>query len=187
MSRHLSDAALADALDGRADTVARGHLAGCEGCALRLAEAEAGLALARRDEVPEPSPLYWEALRRNVGRRIEAEPRRRLAVGWLVPFAGAAAVALVVVSTGRLPRPAVGPTASPAVAADSAVLEAWSPLPAPEADEDLVVLEGLSVTANGLPAWDEGKGVDAYLAGLTDDESAALVDALARRDGKERL
>lgn len=187
MSRHLSDAALADALDGRADAVARAHLAGCEACARRLADAEAGLALARRDEVPEPSPLYWEALRRNVGRRIESEPRRRLGVRWLVPLAGAAALGLVVLATGHLPRLAVPPAAPTAVVSDSAVLEAWSPLPPPEADEDLVVLEGLSATENGLPAWDEGFGVGAYLAGLTDDESAALVDALARPDGKERL
>ena len=73
MSHHLTDETLADALLGTAGGDALEHLRSCGACAGRLAEAEAGLALARRDEVPEPSPLYWEALRRNVSRRIDAD------------------------------------------------------------------------------------------------------------------
>jgi hypothetical protein len=82
-----------------------------------------------------------------------------------------------VVAIGRLPVsrfvPAAGPTAA-------AALPAWSPLPPLEEDEAVPLLEGVLVVA-GASGWDEGKGVDAYVAGLTDDESSSLARALAAR------
>ena len=172
MSHHLTDEALADALLGAADGDALDHLRSCAACAGRLAEAEAGLALARRDEVPEPSPLYWEALRRNVSRRIDAEPPRRPWVAWLAPLAAAAALVAVVLV--RVPARSPGPDASPAAVA---ALPSWSALPPLDEDEAMPLLEGLvATTGSGL---DEGSGPEAYVAGLSEDEQAALAAALA--------
>jgi hypothetical protein len=172
---HLSDENLADALFGAAEDRALAHLRECRECAERLAEAEAGLAAARRDVVPEPSPLYWQALRRNVGRRVSEEPRPH-PVAWLVPIAAAAALAAVV-AIGRLPVSGVEPAAGPSAAT---VLPSWSPLPPLEEDEAVPLLESVLLVA-GASGWDEGKGVDAYVAGLTEDESSSLARALAAR------
>jgi hypothetical protein len=173
---HLSDETLTDALLGPADPRALAHLRQCETCAKRLADAEAGLAAARRDVVPEPPPLYWEALRRNVARRVE-EPRPPSRIGWLVPLAAAAILSAVVIARTPLRSPA--PVASPSVAV---ALPAWSALPPLEVedDESALLLEGALVSA-GASQWDEGGGADAYLADLTDDESSALAEALAGR------
>jgi hypothetical protein len=181
MSPHLTDEAFADVLFGHAGQPVREHLRGCPSCAARLAEAEEGLVLARHDEVPEPSPLYWEAFRRNVGRRIEGEPRRVSRLAWLVPIAAAAGIAAVVLVRGPV-RP-VSPLSSPSAAV---ALPAWSALPPLEDDEAVPVLEGV-VASVGPAEWDEGRGVDAYVAGLSEDESRALADALARQAGKEDL
>jgi hypothetical protein len=174
--RHLSDETLVDALDGRADGSSREHLAQCETCAQKLAEAEAGLALAHRSEVPEPSPLYWSALRHNVGRRIAEEPRSASRLGWFVPVAAAAA--LLAVAMGRSPAPAPPPAVSPR---GVAALPAWSALPPIDEDEAVPLLQG--VLASVGSGWDEGRGADAYLASLSEADSSALVETLAARPG----
>jgi hypothetical protein len=177
MSLHLSDERLADALLlGTVDDAARAHLQACPACSGRLAEAEAGLALARRDDVPEPSPLYWEALRRNVGRRVADEPRRLSWTAWLAPVAAAAGIAVLVIARGPIGAPV--PVASPTAAA---VLPSWSALPPLDEDEALPVLEGVVAVAG--TGWDEGKGPDEYVAGLSEDEQAAVAAALARPAG----
>jgi len=133
-------------------------------------EARAALDLARGAEVPEPSPLYWEAMRRSVGRRIAEEPRRPPRWAWLGPLAAAAAVlAVVALTTGRTHAP----SGSPAPA-----LPAWSALPPAEDDPSLEVLEGLEVADGGLAELDTGRGVGAFLAGLSDDDYRALADSL---------
>jgi len=177
MSLHLSDERLADALlSGTVDDAALAHLRACSTCAGRLAEAEAGLALARRDDVPEPSPLYWEALRRNVGRRVADEPRRASWIAWLAPVAAAAGVAALAIAHRPIGAPV--PLASPTAAA---ALPSWSALPPLDDDEALPVLEGVVAVAGS--GWDEGKGPDEYVAGLSEDEQAVVAAALARPAG----
>jgi hypothetical protein len=180
MSHHLSDETLADALTGARDAAALAHLRSCASCAGRLAEAEEGLALARLDEVPEPSPFYWAALRRDVRRRTAAEPRRSGWRVWLAPVAVAAGLAAIVLVRGPLRAPAVnlpvaGPTTSPA-------LPAWSALPPIDEDGAVPVLEGLVAVVG--PGWDEGMGPDAYVVGLSDADQAALAAALAPGNGR---
>ena len=134
MNRHLSDESLLSLAQGGDADGDRAHLSACGRCAERVEEARAGLALARRADVPEPSPLYWEAMRRSVERRIAEEPRSSPRWVWLVPvLATAAAVVVVVLTTGRTHAPASlpGPT-----------LPAWSALPPAEDDASLEVLEG---------------------------------------------
>ena len=73
---HVPEPRLLDVLEGRGATD-RAHVDACAQCRARLAEAQAGLALAAGAEVPEPSPVYWESLRGQVSRRVDEESERR--------------------------------------------------------------------------------------------------------------
>jgi hypothetical protein len=120
--------------------------------------------------VPEPSPLYWEAMRRSVGRRI-AEDRHR-APRWLVPALSlAAVVAVVVFTTARAHAPSIPPPPT---------LPAWSALPPLEDDPSVPALEGLVASAPELEEVEEGRGLTAFLAGLSDEDYRALADSLRR-------
>lgn len=171
MTRHLSDESLLDLAEGGGGDGDRAHAAACPTCAARVEEARAALHLARRADVPEPSPLYWEAMRRGVERRIaEGEPRRSPRWAWLAPLAAtAAALALFALATGRTHAPVVAP---------GPTLPAWSALPPAEEDESLDVLEAVAMADGDLGPLDEGRGVSAFLAGLTDEEYRALADSL---------
>ena len=170
MSRHLSDESLLRLAQGEDADADRAHVLACARCAERVEEARAGLVLARRADVPEPSPLYWQAMRRNVGRRIAEEPRRSPAWAWLAPvLATAAAILVVVLTTGRAHAPAALPAPT---------LPAWSALPPAEDDVSLEVLEGVAIADGDLGTLDEGRGVGAFLAGLSDEEYRALADSL---------
>jgi hypothetical protein len=171
MTAHVSDDAVVDLALGAGEAKERAHAGSCEACARRVHEAVSALELARRAEVPEPSPFYWQALRNGVSRRIAEEGRstRRFAI--LLPLAAAAAVLAVIVNGPALPvkrPPAPG-------------LAAWSALPLEEEDEGLRVLEGLALSGGELADWDRGEGLSAYLANLTDDESRALAETLRER------
>ncbi len=64
----------------------------------------------------------------------------------------------------------------PAPSGSAALLPAWSALPPVEDDDGWAVVGGL---ADGeLANWDEGRGLGAFVAGLSDEESEALVAAL---------
>jgi hypothetical protein len=170
MTRHIPDESLLDLVEGGGCEADRAHVLACRPCATRVEEARALLAVARRADVPEPSPLYWDAMRRSVGRRIAEEPRRAPRWAWLGPMAAAAAaVAVFALATGRTHAPSPSP---------APVLAAWSALPAAEDDASLEVLEGLEVAEGGLGDIYEGRGVGPLLAGLSDDDYQALVDSL---------
>jgi len=171
MTRHLSDESLLDLVEGEGTPAGRAHVAACAACAARVEDAREGLALARRADVPEPSPLYWEAMRRNLGRRISEEPSRAWPA-WLAPLAATAAVAVaaVVLTIGRSPAPARSAVEPP--------LPAWSALPPAEDDPSLAVIEGLAAAEGGLATMDEGRGVGVFLAGLSDEDTRALAESL---------
>jgi hypothetical protein len=175
MTRHLSEEEALDLVEGGGEGALCAHAAGCTECAARLEEVRAGLALARRADLPEPSPLYWEAMRRNVGRRIAEEPRPASRWAWLAALAAtAAAVAVVALTTGRTPAPPAVP---------GLTVAAWSALPPEDEDASFAVLEGLAVGARDLGPLDEGQGVGAFLAGLSDEEARALAESLRRQGG----
>lgn len=169
MMRHPSDERLLDvALGGGSEDDV--HVHACAPCAEKTSEVRAGLDLALEADVPEPPALYWEALRKNVGRRIAEDPRRRPPWAWLVPLATAATVVAVAVTVSHLPRATERPPA---------VLPAWTALPPADEDPGLLVLEGVAEsTGADLTAWEEGRGLGAFLAGLSDSESRAVVDGL---------
>jgi hypothetical protein len=169
MGAHLSDDAMMDLLEGRGTAAEQAHLDECTACTSRLEEARTALELASGAEIPEPPGLYWEALRRNVSRRIAEEPSPRLGWRWLVPVA-ATAGALVVAFTllARSPAPTVvAPT-----------LPAWSALPPVAEDEGLFVVSGLAIGEDEAAEWEEGQGLGAFVATLSDEESEALIEAL---------
>lgn len=168
MSRHLTDDQLTDVLEGAANGPARGHVESCPACASRVEEARSGLDLAREADVPEPSPLYWEAFRRSVERRIVAEAERRgWRRTWLPVFAAAAALALIVPALRGPGRPSPAPA-----------LPAWSALPPADEDTALAVLEGVALADADLPVVEGDRGVAEELARLSDEEAWAVRDAL---------
>jgi hypothetical protein len=174
MTRHLSEEAVVDLADGGGEAALRAHAAGCAECAARLEEARSSLALVRRVDVPEPSPLYWESMRRNVERRIAEEPRRASRWALLLPLAAAAAVAVVALTGGRTRAP---------VAASPSTLAAWSALPAESEDASLEVMEGLALESGDVGPLDEGRGVGAFLASLSEEDVRALAASLRAQGG----
>jgi hypothetical protein len=170
MGKHLSEESLMDIVEGVADGAARAHLASCSGCRSRVDEAVLGLARAREAEVPEPSPLYWEAFRRQVGRRIVSEAKT--AWRWRVIPLLAASAALVVI----VPRLQAPPAVSVA-----RVVPAWSALPPADEDAGLAVLQSLAASDAELNPAREGRGVAELLGDLSEEENQALADALRRK------
>jgi len=171
-TRHLSDERLLEAMESGPDAAARAHLEACGECRALLEEAKAGLALASEAEVPEPSPFYWEAFRRQVGHRLVADERRSWRV-WLLPLAAAAAALVVALPfVMRSPEsPAGGPAPVPS----------WAALPPAEEDDGLAVLEGLGVVESDLVAMRDDSDLAEELGDLSDEEEAAFTDLLRRR------
>jgi hypothetical protein len=174
MTRHLSEERLMDVLEGTSTPAERAHAAACPDCDARVAEARDALATAATADVPEPPGAYWEVLRRHVGRRIAEERRPGGRFRWLVPVGAATAILAVLVLADHRPPPTPVPT----------LLPAWSALP--PADEDSG-LTALSVVNGDLAPWEESQGLGAFVAGLSDDDTATLVEALQHERGKVEL
>jgi len=170
MTKHPRDEELLDLALGEGAADDRAHAAGCDACGRRLADLREGLALAREAQVPEPSPLYWDALRRNVAARIAEEPAPSGWVSRLQPalagLAVAASLAGVILVGGR------GPGAAPA----APTLPAWSALPPQADDSGLLALEG--AIGSGETSLSGCDGLARCLATLTDDETRALAAAV---------
>jgi len=183
MAIHVSEEKLLDVMEGAA-AGDRAHVEACPQCRARVAEAQAGLALATGVEVPEPSPLYWESLRRQVSRRLHEEedegtrrPVWRLFAG---PALAAAAVLLAVATflpvASRQPAP---PTSAP-----ERPLPAWSALPPADEDEGLEVLRAVApAVADATPA-PGCSGVADCVATLSDEESQILAEQLRQEIGQ---
>ena len=75
-SAHLSPVEILDAAESRGSERATAHLASCPACAAEAARARDTLSLARTDDVPEPSPLFWDHFQTRVQAAIDAEPGR---------------------------------------------------------------------------------------------------------------
>lgn len=176
MTTHVPDEALVDLALGAGSAEDRAHASACGACGPRVAELRETLELARQAEVPEPSPLYWDAMRNGVSRRI-AEERRLPRFVILVPLAAAAALVAVLW---------MGPRAAPPRESPPPPLAAWSALPPVEQDDGLRVLEGLASANGGLAEWSEAGGLGSYLANLTEEESRVVADTLRqqRRGGE---
>jgi hypothetical protein len=172
-TRHVTEGELVDLALGGGSRADREHAGSCPACASRLAELCEGVELARKAEVPEPSPLYWEALRRNVSRRIAEEPRSLAVWGRLLPLLAAGLVVVAIaISAGRVLHPtSEAPRAVPS----------WSALPPEDDDPGLVVLEGVALSDGDLTVWEEGRGLGAFLADLSDADERVLADTLREK------
>ncbi len=176
MFGHLPEDTLMDLVDGTAPPRAREHVASCPTCEARVEGAVLAWAQAQACEVPEPSPFYWEAFRRQVDGRIQGAGRRH----WLRVFVPVAAAAgLVAALSGAIPSRQI-----PAPPSAASVLPAWSALPAAEDDPGLEVLQAVVSTGSDLSSSYERGGVQELLSELSDEENQALADRLKVADAK---
>jgi hypothetical protein len=165
MQTHLADDVLMDVLDGGASAQAREHVASCPACRGRLEAARDGMACARGADVPEPSPLYWQAFQGQVDRRLDTERwsfRRAVWPGIAALAAGLAFVAL--------PRA----SSKAAVPAAAQLLPAWSALPA----SDSAGLGLVRAVVVDLGPEADCAGLEECVADLSDAEGGALAELL---------
>jgi anti-sigma factor RsiW len=165
MSKHLQDHGLLDAVEGEGTEDAREHLRSCGECASKVEGLRHTLEAVRDAGAPEPPPEYWDALRRQIARRVqEGEPRRSswLWVPGLALAAGALGVALVLPAARR---------------ATIQTLPAWSAI---RADEDTVMtaLRGLEPSGEDLESVGGTTSVVEEVASLSDEEGVELSRAL---------
>lgn len=165
MLEHVHDDELMDAAEGIASADVRRHVQACAACRERVEATASGLALAQAADVPEPSPLYWEAFRRQVGRKVGAERR------WRPAALAAAAVAVIAIGLLTPNRQPAQPTST---------LPAWSASP-PSAEDDsgLAQLFALATEAEDM-ALASCSGVADCLSALSDEETMALADVLSQ-------
>jgi hypothetical protein len=114
MTRHLNDEERIDALEGMLPVARQAHLDGCDGCRQSVAamrDVLDDLVGAADEDVPEPSPLFWDHLHARVGGALaaEAEPATPWWRGSTRAWASLAAAALVVVVVAVGPWRSVRP------------------------------------------------------------------------------
>ena len=179
MAIHVSEEKLLDVMEGRAADD-RAHVEACPQCRARLAEAQAGLALATGVEVPEPSPLYWESLRRQVSGRLDEEgPRRPV---WRL-FAGPALAAAAVLLAVATLLPVASRQPAPPTSAPERPLPAWSALPPADEDDGLDVLRAVAPAVVDATPASGCSGVADCVAALSDEESQILAERLRQEIG----
>jgi hypothetical protein len=182
---HLSEEEFIDVAEDARLEEAVPHLAGCEKCREQLAALRAVMRAAEdvaEDDIPEPSPLFWEHLSARVRERVAHEPLPRAAtrpgwasLRWLVP-AGAAALVLVLSWSGPSPEePTVAPGAGQPAAGELALSGDRVPFAAND-DASLTLLADLTSELE----WDGA--VEAGLAPMpgTIDRVVDLLDDIDR-------
>jgi hypothetical protein len=180
MWTHVSDETLMDVVEGAAGDRALAHVTDCHRCRTRVDEARSALGLVGQAALPEPAPMFWEVMRRRIAHRLSEAPPARGRTRPLWAAAALAGAAMVVLATGVGIRPAVEPP-HPIAAA----LPAWSALPPAEEDPGMPVLETVAPTVVSAPSV-ECPDVAECVAGLSDDESRALADALREKIAQGR-
>jgi hypothetical protein len=102
--QHLKPEDLIDLADGTRADRDLPHLASCDVCRTALADLRGTMALAADDEVPAPSPLFWDHFSARVSAAVEQERTAADNRAWwrlwswprvLVPCAAVAAAAIV--------------------------------------------------------------------------------------------
>jgi len=165
---HLTPEQLVDIAEGTQPQAlalndVEGHLASCEACRRQLADLRSMMAAVAEDEVPEPSPLFWDHFSARVNDAVAAEPR-----GWdwswarlRMPIALAASAVLVIAVLGvRLiaPHESVAPPSSVVFVAEPPPASAGETLATEVTDPSLALVADLTEDIG----WDEAR--DAGLA-----------------------
>jgi hypothetical protein len=171
MSRHLTSHELIDLLDGTLDRPRAAHIEACADCREQAAALRRVMTELGTDEVPEPSPLFWEHFSARV-RQATAEadaPAPGLARVWrpAAVLLGACAVGLLVAAV--LWWPAGGRPASPDVRVG--VISVDEPILADDGPWTFIVLAAESV------AWDEAADDFAVAPDVADEAVASLSPA----------
>ena len=181
MWTHVSDAALMDVLEGAAGDRVRDHVAACERCRARVADARTALDWTAQAAVPEPVPSYWDVFRRRVTHALVEAPaaRSRRPLWVAAAVAGAAMIAVLTIVPAHAPVPAAHTT-------PVAPLPAWSALPPAEEDSALPILRKVAPTVAAVTPAVECSDVSECVVGLTDEESGALADALRQQLARGR-
>jgi hypothetical protein len=177
MTSHLSPDDQLAALDGTLSADRMAHASDCATCQDTLTRTRAVVAALRKDDVPEPSPLFWDHFSARVRSATAAEPivdapRFGWRV-WVTIGSAAAAFALVfVVRQGpTVPHQAVMPVAEVAPIASSA-----EPEPEPLA---AVMQMASSLSSEDLSGVVSATGEDTPLVeDLSPAERAAFVRLL---------
>ena len=128
--KHLSAEEFVDCVESEPSAVQAAHLEQCVSCRRRVVDLHAMLEVTRANEVPEPSPLFWDRLSERIRAAVAVEPIGRGRGAWplwsrwgVFPLALATvgivlAVGAIVRGPHRLEQPE-NPTAQPATALPS--------------------------------------------------------------------
>lgn len=136
MTTHLSPQESVNALDDVLPQNRQSHLDSCRSCRTHVDELRAMMTtVSEGEDVPEPSPLFWDHFQARVQTAVQAEMVRPARVSWWSmvasvrgAVAAAATVAVVTIAVARYPEAPVTPVApmedaQVAVADDSLALE----------------------------------------------------------------
>lgn len=97
---HLNNVELVDSLDGALPASRAGHLDACDACRERVDSLRLTMSAVRPaegDDVPEPSPLFWQHFSRRVHEAVRDEPLAPSSRWFRAPRLGWAAATAVVV------------------------------------------------------------------------------------------
>jgi hypothetical protein len=183
--RHLSSDQILDSAEGRGEQLA--HLETCPACRTRVEELRQVLALAATDDVPEPSPLFWNHFSERVREAVAAEPvpqpaRPRFSFARTASLAAALAIIIIGVAvTLRTAQPVNSVVPAPVGLSDVADVSGNPPL----SDEDATwaVIGELASQLNWEDATEAGltTGPDVAeraIAQMSDEEQREVVELL---------
>ena len=182
MTEHLRPEEFVDALDSALSPARIGHLEQCEVCRAELNGLLAMQSEAHTDNVPEPSPLFWDHFSERV---LQATARDVATVqpwwrGWrpIATLAASAAVGVLLLQVLSTPRQAVAPSAPVTTTADVALED--------DGSWDIVMSLASEI------AWDDVRdavapsadAADAAIEELTAAQREALVRLLKQEIGE---
>ena len=181
MTNHLRPDEFVDAMDGALSATRDAHLEGCAECRAGLDDLLSMQREAHADDVPEPSPLFWDhfsARVREATAREKSTPESWWRTGWQ-PIAAltVAAAAVVLVLQMRTTPAVVAPALAPVTS-----------MTALEDDGSWDIVMGLASEI----AWDDIRdavtpaagAADAAIEELTSAQREALVRLLKQEIGE---
>jgi hypothetical protein len=192
---HLREEEFVDLIENQLSPERARHATGCTDCRAKAEALSSALRAARPDDVPEPSPLFWDQLSTRVSQAIEEPPPSwwsRLASpvrvdAWRLAAAAAASIAVVALTWQALSRVETPPLLAP----ESTFVEG---LGEPELDGFVDAWDAIEAAAMDLD-WEDGQSIgiaarpgsaERLVADLTAEERselARLIEEELKRTG----